>query len=170
MSCGGLVAADRPPSPTREGASRRSSSGSRRETPAQKDALCAEILTLGPEAVAEACARVLPPGEGDDSRARFAVNGLAVHVMRPGAEPERASFARVLLDSLARARDEDVAAFFLSQVQLVGKQESVRPLEKYLVDETLAGPAAAALLAIGGPQSSEGASRRPWTRRRAAPA
>jgi HEAT repeat protein len=125
------------------------------DTPAEKDALCAEILKLGPAAIAEACARVRPPGEGDDARARFAVNGLAVHVMRPEAEPERRVFVDVLLEALARARDKDVAAFFLSQVQLAGKQESVRPLEGYLVDETLAAPAAAALLAIGGPRAEK---------------
>ena len=78
------------------------------------------------------------------------MNGLAVHAMRPGAEAERSLVARALLDALARTTDKNVAAFFLSQVQLVGKQESVRPLEKYLVDEALAGPATAALLAIGG--------------------
>ncbi|HSD65889.1 MAG TPA: HEAT repeat domain-containing protein, partial [Vicinamibacteria bacterium] len=125
------------------------------DTPATRDALCAEVLKLGPEAVAEACARVLPPGKGDDARARFAVNGLAACVTRAGAEGERALFARVLLDSLAKATDENVAAFFLSQIQLAGKQESVRPLRKYLVDERLAGPAAAALLAIGGPEATK---------------
>ena len=82
------------------------------------------------------------------------MNGLAVHVMRPGAEAERAPFARALLDTLARTQDKTVAAFLLSQVQLVGRQESIRPLERYLTDEALAAPATAVLLAIGGPQST----------------
>jgi HEAT repeat protein len=124
------------------------------QAPAQTSALCAEILTLGPEAVAGVCARVRPPGRGDDARARFAVNGLAVHVTRPGAEAERALFVRVLLDTLGRTKDEPVAAFFLSQLRLVGKQESIRPVEKYLFGETLAGPAAGVLVSIGGPQAT----------------
>ena len=124
------------------------------DTPAHRDSLCAEILKLGEEAVAEVCARVVPPGKGDDAKARFAVNGLAVYVTRPGAEGERAFFARALLESLGRASDDQVAAFFLSQVQLVGRRESVRPLEKYLGDEKRAGPAAAALLEIGGPEAT----------------
>ena len=82
------------------------------------------------------------------------MNGLAVHVTRPGAEAERAPFARALLDTLARTQDETVAAFLLSQVQLVGRQESIRPLERYLTDEALAAPATAVLLTIGGPQST----------------
>ena len=154
VSCGGLFAADKPPAADLHARVSAILARFPAETPARKDALCAELLTLGPGAVADVCARVLPPGKGDDSRARFAVNGLSVHVTRPGAEAERALFARALLDSLARAQDATVAAFFLSQVQLVGKQESIRPLERYLVDETLAGPATAALLAIGGPQGT----------------
>jgi HEAT repeat protein len=124
------------------------------DTPQKRDGLCAEILRLGPGGIAEVCARVLPPEKGDDSRARFAVNGLAVYVTRPGAEGERAVFAAVLLDALAKAKDPTVAAFFLSQVQLAGRRESVRPLERYLRDETLAGPAAAALLTIGGREAT----------------
>src|SRR5512143_3353584 len=124
------------------------------DTPQKRDGLCAEILRLGPGGIAEVCARVLPPEKGDDCRARFAVNGLAVYVTRPGAEGERAVFAAALLDALAKAKDPTVAAFFLSQVQLAGRRESVRPLERYLRDETLAGSAAAALLTIGGPEAT----------------
>jgi HEAT repeat protein len=117
---------------------------------AARDALCAELVALGPGAVAEVATRVRPPGDEDDSRARFALSGLAVHVTRPGAETERLAFARSLLAALDRAGDDDVAAFLLSQVQVAGRAESVRSLERYLVREALAGPAAAALVAIGG--------------------
>jgi len=124
------------------------------ETSSARDALCAEILKLDPAAVQEICGRVLPPGAGDDARARFAVNGLAFYVTRPGAESERALFVRALLASLAGSRDKNVAAFFLSQVQAAGKKESIKPLAGYLADETLAGPAAAALQTIGGPEAA----------------
>ena len=70
------------------------------ETSAARDALCADLIKLGPAALAETCARVLPPGSGDDSKARFAVNGLAVYVTRAGAETERLLFARTLLAAL----------------------------------------------------------------------
>lgn len=124
------------------------------ETSSARDGFCAEILKLGPAAIQEVCGRVLAPGAGDDAKARFAVNGLAVYVTRPGAEIERALFARALLASLAGSRDKNVTAFFLSQVQAAGKKESIRPLAGYLADETLAGPAAAALRTIGGPEAS----------------
>jgi HEAT repeat protein len=121
---------------------------------ADRNAVCAEVLDMGREAVVEVCRRLLPPGAGDDSRVRFAVNGLAVYVTRPGAESERALFARALLAALSGKPDKQVGAFLVSQLQVAGKKESVRPLAGYLRDETLAGPAAAALLAIGGPEAS----------------
>ncbi len=124
------------------------------ETASARDGLCAEILKLGPAAVREICGRVLAPGAGDDAKVRFAVNGLAFYVTRPGAENERALFVRSLLASLAGSRDKNVAAFLLAQVQLSGKLESVKPLAKYLTDGTLAGPAAAALRTIGGPEAA----------------
>jgi HEAT repeat protein len=154
LTCGGLLAAD--PPPAADLAARVSSILARfpAETPAKRDAFCAEVLKLGPGGVAEVCARVLPPGKGDDARARFAVNGLAVYATRPGAEGERIVVSRALLESLGRTRDANVAAFLLSQLQVAGKRESVRPLEKYLLDETLAGPTASTLLAIGGPEAT----------------
>jgi len=124
------------------------------ETSAARDGLCAEILKLGPAAVREICGRVLAPGAGDDSKVRFAVNGLAVYVTRPGAESERALFVRALLASLSGSRDKNVAAFLLSQIQVAGRGESVKRVARYLANETLVGPAAAALRTIGGPEAA----------------
>jgi HEAT repeat protein len=157
VSSGALWAAPSPPTDETGGDPKAQVSRILERFPARdtaaRDGLCAEILGLGPKAVGDVCSRVLPPGEGDDSRPRYAVNALAVCVGRPGAEEERAAFARALIDALGQARDEAVATFLLSQVQLVGKPESIPPLERYLLDERLVGPAAAALLGIGGPQA-----------------
>ncbi|MGZ7065762.1 MAG: family 16 glycoside hydrolase, partial [Candidatus Aminicenantales bacterium] len=119
------------------------------QTVAEKDALSAEILKLGVGAVVDICGRVLPPGGGDDGPARFALNGLAVYVTRPGAEKERLLYVQALLDAIKKASDKDVRAFFMSQIQLAGAKESVKPLAVYLMDEKLADPAARAILAAG---------------------
>ena len=119
------------------------------QTVPEKDALSAEILKLGPGAVADICGRVLPPGAGDDGPARFALNGLAVYVTRTGAEKERLLYVQVLLDAISKTADKDVKAFFISQVKWTGAKESVKPLAVYLTDEKLADPAAQAILACG---------------------
>jgi HEAT repeat protein len=124
------------------------------ETAAATTALCAELVALGPAGLDRVCALVLPPGAGNDAKARFAVNGLAVYVTRAGAEAERRTFVEVLLDALGPSQDKNVAAFFVTQVQFCGRDEAVKPLAKFLADEALAGPAASALQAIGGRAAS----------------
>jgi HEAT repeat protein len=116
--------------------------------PATKEALCAELVRLGPAAVSDICGRLLPPGAGDDSAAEYALNGLAVHVKRSGAENERRMFAAALAKALGAARDKEVKAFLMAQLQLAGGDESVKTLAGYLSDERLAEPAAQALVAI----------------------
>lgn len=124
------------------------------QTAAEKDALSAEILRLGPGAVAEICGRVLPPGGGADGPARFALNGLAVYVTRTGAEKDRLLYVQALLGAIKKASDTDIKAFFMSQVQLSGARESVKPLAVYLTEEKLADPAARAILAAARPEAA----------------
>jgi HEAT repeat protein len=123
------------------------------DTAAATDALCAELLALGPEGLARTCALVQPPG-ANDAKARFAVNGLAVRVTRTGVEADRRLFSKAVLAALAGRPDRNVAAFFIAQLQLAGKAEAIKPLAAYLTDEALAAPAVAALQAIGGPDAT----------------
>src|SRR4030067_3617953 len=46
------------------------------DTAAARDALCAEIIGLGPAALTGTFARVQPPGGGDGAKARVAGDGL----------------------------------------------------------------------------------------------
>ncbi len=121
---------------------------------AERDSLSAEILKLGPGAVMEICGRVLAPGQGDDSAARFALNGLAAYVTREGQERFRVLYVGAVLDSLGRASSGEVQAFLISQLQLAGGRESVKPLARYLTDERLAEPATQALLATRRPEAA----------------
>lgn len=123
-------------------------------TAAATAALAAELVALGPAGLAGTLALVEPPGGADDAKARFAVNGLAVHVTRPGAERERLLFVKALLAAAAASPDKDRASFFISQVELAGRAEAVKPLALFLSDGSLAGPAARALQAIGGPEAA----------------
>ncbi len=122
---------------------------------AERDALAAGLLKLGPAAVAQVCGRVQPPGGPDDTTARFALNALAVYVTAPGRESQRPALAKAILDATAKTPDKEVQAFLISQVQVAGGPESVKPLARYLADARLAEPAAQALLAIRAPGTAE---------------
>jgi len=113
-----------------------------------KDKLAAGIVQLGPPGILEICRMLLPPGAGEDSQVRYALNGVAVHVSRSGAEDERQMFALALIQALDSARDSEVKAFLIQQLQLTGKSESVKPLSQLLEERRLCEPATQALLAI----------------------
>ena len=120
-----------------------------------KDRLAAEIVRLGPPGILAICRMLLPPGEGEDSQVRYALNGVAVHVSRSGAEDERQMFSLALIQALDSARDNEVKAFLIQQLQLTGKSESVKPLSQFLEEKRLCEPAAQALLAIHTPEAEK---------------
>jgi hypothetical protein len=119
------------------------------DKPATRDALCKQILGLGPAGVSAVLARVLPPGQ-DDTKARYAVNGIVVYSGRAGATAERALVANALLAAVAGATNDDVATFYLSQLRLVAGRDLIRPLQSRLLNERLAAPTAAVLVTVGG--------------------
>jgi HEAT repeat protein len=124
-------------------------------TQAGKDALCADLVRLGPAGIADLCGRLLPPNAGDNGPVEYALNGLAVHVGRPGAEFERRMFVAAVLGSLRRPADPEAKAFLISQVQLAGRAEAAEPLAKFLSDERLVEPAARALVALRSPDAAQ---------------
>lgn len=121
----------------------------------ERDHLASEIVGLGPEGIREICQMLVPPGTGDDTQVRFALNGVAVHISRGSAEEERGMFALVVIESLETAKDNEVKAFLIRQLQIAGREESVKLLSQFLGDERLCEPATQALLAIGTPATEK---------------
>lgn len=121
----------------------------------ERDELASEIVQLGPEGIREISRMLVPPGTGDDTLVRFAINGVAVYVSRGGAEEEREMFALALIGSLESAQDNEVKAFLIRQLQIAGREESIKPLSLFLMDERLCEPATQALLAIGTPDAEK---------------
>lgn len=112
---------------------------------------CGQVIAGGDEAIRGICRQLVPAGEGDDSKARYAVSGLAKFASRPGAEEQRQLVERSLLDAITAAGHPEVKTFLMDQLQYVAGRESVSVLAKYLDDEMLVEPATQALLAIGSP-------------------
>jgi len=121
------------------------------QTTAAKDALTAELIALGSGGIMRLCRMLAPPGAADDSKVRYAVNGLATYVAPPRLEDQRKMFVRALARACEQEGSPDVQAFLISQVELCGKDESVKPLKKYLLDPKLCAPATRALVIIGTP-------------------
>ena len=111
--------------------------------------LAATVIDAGPEAVAQVCEMLTPPGVGDDSKARFAVQQLSVYAGRPKAEEDRKMYANALADALHDASDKEVKAFLIRQLEFVGENEVVDDLAEYLSDTRLCDTAAQTLQTIG---------------------
>lgn len=109
----------------------------------------ARLVKAGRGAILEVIGQLTPPGEGDDSGARYMLDSLTWHVSRPGAEEERRLYAEALIKSLDRVKNPQVKAFLLEQLGRVGKEESVAALGRHLTDPEVGDDATRALLATG---------------------
>ncbi len=115
---------------------------------AEENEFSAALVDLGPAGMRYLCEKLVPPGKGNDTNARYALNGLTWYVHRPGAEVERKMYAGAIIEALDSEKNIEVKAFLIKQLQYAGNVEAVAPLGKYLTNERLCEPATQALLAI----------------------
>jgi len=55
-------------------------------------AINSSLVKAGPEAIAKICDRIVPPGTGNDTSARYAISSLVTYTSRPGAAAEKKMF------------------------------------------------------------------------------
>lgn len=113
------------------------------------DKLIQEIIELGEDGITRFCDMIIPPGTGDDTQARYAVESLAVYSGAPGREQTRQLVAGTLLKAIAKADDKEVKTFFVRRLKFCGGGESIVPLSKLMNDEKLFSPALEVLTTIG---------------------
>lgn len=117
--------------------------------------LMAEILSTGASGIAQFCDRIVPPGTGDDTQARMALESLAQYAGAPNRETERKLVESSILAALQKATDKEVKAFFIRRLQYCGGAETVAAMETYLNSADLYEPALAALYSIGTPDAAK---------------
>ncbi len=115
---------------------------------AEADRINGEMIQLGEDAILGVCGKMRPPGEEKSPAVRYALSELAKYASRPGMKKERRVVSGAFIRALDSAENKDIKAFFIRQIQLVGKKEAVKPLGRYLSDERLCDPAVLALTAI----------------------
>jgi len=92
---------------------------------------------------------LIPPGEGDDVKAHYALHCLALYVCGLDDDNRRRRFARTLASQLGGSRPKAVQRYLVRVLQVAGGREVVGALGALLLDEELCEPAAQALVAIG---------------------
>jgi len=120
-----------------------------------RQSLASQIMGMGSEGILEVCRLLVPPGTGDDTHAQYALSALATYVSHEGGDKARVLYAKTVAKALDRQTDKDVKAFLIRLLQRTGKEETIKPLLKYLDDKRLCDPATQALLAIGTPEAEK---------------
>jgi len=117
--------------------------------PEKGNQLLGTLITQEGEHIRSLCQGLLSPGEGDDSRIRLALHGLASYVGRPDGQKDREIYVKVLAKHLKSDLSPEVKDFLIRQLQWAGHEESIEALAPFLLDERLVEKTVQALTAIG---------------------
>ncbi|MBW8333062.1 MAG: DUF1080 domain-containing protein [Prolixibacteraceae bacterium] len=111
--------------------------------------LMLQMIETGAPGIGKFCDMVVPPGTGNDTQARMALESLAQYAGAPNREKDRKLVESALLSALEKASDKEVKAFFIRRLQYCGGSETVARMEKYLNSANLYDPALSTLKSIG---------------------
>jgi hypothetical protein len=118
---------------------------------AHSDKLMEEIIGLKEAGILRFCDMLVPIGTGDDTKARFAINSLAIYSGGKNSIIEDNIVENSLLKAIESASNEEVKTFLIDRLQYCGSDSSVPVLRNYLNDDNLFTPTLATLSAIGTP-------------------
>ena len=98
---------------------------------------------------------VIPPGTGDDTRARVAIESLSRYISQPGMEKEQSAWEAMILQEIEKRENPYVKNFFISQLNYFGSEVSISQLTPYLTDPKLQDPVIRAIRDIN-PEEAAG--------------
>src|SRR5690625_1353085 len=122
---------------------------------AENEWLYGKLAALGPSGIHSLADMLAPAGNGNDSRARYGLNGVTKYVSREAAQTERAMVERTLLDEIQSDHHASVNVFLMEQLELIGSDESVPVLQSFIGDDRLNESAVHALRSINSDQSRQ---------------
>jgi hypothetical protein len=111
-----------------------------------------ELLTLGDEGMVMIMNGVVPNGNAEGTSSRYAVSLLTHYVT---SAEDKTKIENAYLVALSKASDPEVKAYFISNLKLVGSNESVKALANYIGDKDLFDPAVSALVSINTPDAKQ---------------
>ncbi len=113
--------------------------------PEHRDRLAEETYKLGKEGLAKICSLVVPPGAGDDTQARFAIESLSKYLSGNVPTVKSKEWEKINIAFATESSDQQVQAFFMNQLQWIGSTLTIEALTPYIADEFLCYPAISAM-------------------------
>ena len=111
--------------------------------------LMGDIIDLDSEGILLFCDMLVPPGTGDDTQARYAINSLATFVGGEGNEVKENLVEKSLLIALQRASNIEIKTFLINRLTFCGSNTSLVDLTKYLSNSELYNVALSTITSIG---------------------
>lgn len=105
-----------------------------------------EITALGEDGFLSLISGLSSPGTSKNPLIEYAIGGYTAYVMKRPAEPDRMMSIKAYGKALDLASDKQNKEFLISQLELVGNDEALPYLQKYLLDPVLADPSTRALV------------------------
>ncbi|MEA1887215.1 MAG: hypothetical protein U9N72_08410 [Bacteroidota bacterium] len=114
-----------------------------------------EMSNMGPEGRQMITDMIVPPGGGDDTKARFAVESYSRYLSDYGHDNEKYAWESECIDAVLASGYPMVRSFFLSQLKYIGAKQSVEFASGFLTDEDMCEPAVAVIAACDEPESED---------------
>lgn len=115
--------------------------------------LMGDMLSIGETGIKQICDKIVPPGTGDDTNARFAVESLSRFLSQSGKDTEKSMWEKICISYAVGQKDNNVKDFFMKQLQLIGSNQSAEAVKIYLGNKEICEPAIAVINAVGGKTS-----------------
>ena len=119
------------------------------------DKLMQEIIDLKTEGVLKFCDLIVPLGTGDDTKARFAIESVAVYSGGLNTVIENSAVEDALLQAIQNATNNEVKTFYIERLIHCGSDASVEILSGFLSDAKMYKPALSALSFIGSTKAAD---------------
>ncbi|MCM4168546.1 hypothetical protein KCTC52924_02121 [Arenibacter antarcticus] len=113
------------------------------------DRLMQEVIGLGENGILKFTDMLVPLGTGNDTKARYAINSLAIYNGGLESKIQNGVVENALLKALDKASDKEVKTFLIDRLIFSGTDTSISALSSYLQTSDMYKPALAALTSIG---------------------
>ncbi|KEO71693.1 family 16 glycoside hydrolase [Anditalea andensis] len=114
-----------------------------------------EISGLGIEGLIELAGMMSSPGSGDNTKIEYALAGYSFYVSDDSRDALRADAVKAYGMALENAKYPEVKTFILNQLRMVGKEDGIASISRYLNDERHCDAAARVLAGIPASESGE---------------
>lgn len=114
-----------------------------------------EMTAIGSEGRQKIINMVRPPGSGDDTRARFAIESYSRYLSEFGHEEERYLWETECIDAVYATGNPMVRSFYLSQLIYIGTERAVEFASGFLTDADMCEPAVAVIASSSSPKKED---------------